>query len=344
MIEAVHEENLAEFENYILLNPRGSYLQCSSWAEQNPSWHWRAYIRRNEYKRVTGVVSFLVRTIPVLPFQILYAGRGPLYDIGDYDTLRELLGALRTAAAEESAAIVRLDPPEDRSDKEVLELYETLDYERVKHRGVGPAHPRHNWVIETAGLTWEKLQRGFSAAQLQNMRIALRHNVEIRRGGKGLAKAFGSLVERSALRDLRQAETADYFSGLMDSFGDRAKIYLACMENRPVAGAVMILTGTRYECAARVDLSNPSVHAMSLLQAAIVQAAADSGCDSVTFAGTDPDPASDSYRLDSGLGGHAEDLIGELDWYVKPILGLVAKLVLRISAWFTRWLYFIRIR
>lgn len=344
MIEAVTEENLSEFENYIKLNPRGSYLQGSLWARQNPAWHWRAYIRRNEYRRVTGAVSFLVKAVPVLPYQIIYVGRGPVHDLGDYDTLRELLEALRTAAKEEQASIVRLDPPEDESDVDVMDIYETYDYEKLKHRGTRPVHPRNNWIVDTGKVSWAKLQQRFSREQAQNIRIALRHNVDIRRGGKALAGAFGRMVEQAALRDTRMAETSDFFSSLMDAYGNLAKIYLAFVDNRPVAGMVMVLTGTRYECVARVDLGDPALHAVSLLQAAVIQAAADSGYDSVSFPGTGPNPESPVYIHDSGFGGRPEKLIGELDWYVKPLLGMTSRLLIRISGWIAKKTYFIRIR
>lgn len=345
MIESVNEDNLSEFENYIKLNPRGSCLQSSLWAHQNPEWHWRAYIRRNEYKRVTGVVSFLVRPIPVLPFQLIYAGRGPLFDVGDYAALKELLDALKLAAKEEMASIVRLDPPVDEADTEVIDILESYDYEILKHKkGPGPFHPCRNWVVGTAKKSFARLQKDFTPRQAQNIRIAQHHEVEIRRGGKAYAAAFGRMIEHAALRDTLVSETVDYYTGLMDTFGNLAKIYLALIDNRPVAGMIMILTGTRYECVARVDMSNPGIHAMSLLQAAVIQAAADAGYDSVSFPEARSGSQDTSHLQDSGFGGREEKLVGEMDWYVRPLLGMFSKIPLRLSAWFEKKAYFLKIR
>ncbi len=344
MIEAVTEENLPEFENYIKLNPRGSYLQSSLWARQNPAWHWRGYIRRNEYKRVTGAVSFLVRDIPLLPYQIIYAGKGPIYDMGDTASLRDLLAALQEAAREEQAAIVRVDPPVEDSDKELMSVYEAYDYEKLKHRGRAPFHSRHCWILNIGKNSWARLQKTFSREQAQNLRIALRHDVEIKRGGKALAGAFGRMIEHSALRDSKKSESSEFFSGFMDTFGDRAKIYLACKNHRPIAGLLMVLTGGRYECVARADLSDPTLHAMSLLQAAVLQTAADSGYDAVLFPVGAFYPESELYQIFSGLGAKPDSTVGEMDWYCKPLIGMASKLILRAADWIDREQYFLKIR
>jgi len=327
MIEYVNEANLSEFEWY-LQAAGGSYLQSSRWAKLNPNWHWRAYIRRNEHKQITGAVSVLIREIPLLPYQMMYCCRGPVFDDGDEQTLRELLDELVSAARDEGICLVRIDPPIEEHNIAYMTVLEEYRYRTLKHKRSRPAQPRRSWVIPMAG-SWENLQQGFSAEHIQKIRMALRSGVEIRGGGRAMAGAYAELQAQQAFRDGKIANSEVYFSGLADGLG--AHTYMAYLDSRPVAGAVMVGYGNRLTAVSMANISEPGTKAMHLLMAAILQSASEAGYEFCEFPGVPTDETSDIYALYAGFGGEPVATFGEMDWLRRGLGGRCFRLIERVQ-------------
>lgn len=325
MIEYVNEANLNEFETY-LQSRGGSYLQSSKWAKLNPNWHWRAFLRRDENKHVTGAASVLIREIPLLPYQMMYCCRGPVFD--DEESLRDLLDEIAETARSEGVCLVRLDPPIEEHDIAYMTVLEEYRYRTLKHKRSRPAQPRRNWVVPLQG-SWEQVQQGFSQTHIQSIRMALRSGVEIRGGGRAMAAAYAELQAQQAFRDGKIANSEVYYSGLADGMG--AHTYMAYLDSRPVAGAVVVGYGRRLTAISMANISEPGTRAMHLLMAAILQSAAEAGYDSVEFPGVPADPASEIYELDAGFGGGPVATFGEMDWLRRGLGGRVFRSIERIQ-------------
>ena len=119
MIERITEATLAEFEAFNQSHPKGNFAQSSYWAKQKPMWKWEAVACRGADGKIKGTVSMLIRrALKPLPYTIVYACRGPVCDLDDYDTIRELVEGAKQIARENHAYVFKIDPDVPSSETE----------------------------------------------------------------------------------------------------------------------------------------------------------------------------------------------------------------------------------
>ena len=90
MIETVTTATLAEYEGFIKGHPKGHFLQSSKWGRLKDSWKWEAIVSRDGEGKIRGSLAVLIRKVPAAPYTLMYAGRGPVCDSHDKETLAEL--------------------------------------------------------------------------------------------------------------------------------------------------------------------------------------------------------------------------------------------------------------
>ena len=86
MIETVTAATLPEYEEFIQKHPKGHFLQSSLWGKVKDSWKWEAILCRGADGAVRGSLAVLIRKVPMLPYTLMYAGRGPVCDSHDEKT------------------------------------------------------------------------------------------------------------------------------------------------------------------------------------------------------------------------------------------------------------------
>jgi peptidoglycan pentaglycine glycine transferase (the first glycine) len=103
------------WDAYVRAHSRATYLQTTAWAETKRSTGWSPVLiagRAAEHGAIGARV--LLRQVPVLPWQLAYAPRGPLADAWSRVTLAAWTGLLRSATARGGslarAALARMDP------------------------------------------------------------------------------------------------------------------------------------------------------------------------------------------------------------------------------------------
>ena len=64
----------------------------------------------NKGGQVTGAIMALTKSIPLMGFSVMYAPRGPVFNIHDKLTLKALLDAVRFEAKKRRAVFLRIDP------------------------------------------------------------------------------------------------------------------------------------------------------------------------------------------------------------------------------------------
>ena len=342
MIEWVNKDNLMEYEQFVLRHPQGGFLQSSLWGRQKPDWRWRAMLRRNQWGRITGSLSVLCRRAPVLPCAMVYGCRGPVCDPGDRETLEELLAALRRLAKKERAYLVRLDPA--MPEGPWSETFGKMGFAVRRHRRrYQPAQPRHVWQVPLPRQA-DRVQDAFSPDHLQKIRIALKRGVEVRQGGRELVPAFAALMQQQGIREGRVVRPPEYFAGLMENFGPQARIFLAEMGGRCVAGALVLTYGAKATCVFAANDGDATLPARYLLRAAVLEQAALDGCTDCEFPGPFRSRRSVEYAFAAGFGGRMLSYLGELDLVMRPIANLLSDLFGTLSARIHRWIYFFRVR
>lgn len=343
MIEFVNENNISEYESYVAQHSRCSYLQSYYWSRVNPDWRWRGLICRNRYKRIIGTLSYMVREVPLLPYQVIYCCRGPVTAKDDEDAVYELLGGLREAAREERACLVQLDVPYSDEAKSVRHILSLRHYRVKKHRHTHPKYPKRSWVISLRG-GWQEVQSRFTDEHSQYIQLAARHGVDVRWGGKNLIAVFADLMEKKALQEEQLGYDASYYASLAEAFGDDIRCYAAYVNYRPVAAAMVLRYGTTAYCIGEADFSNPAMHAMHLLRATMLMDCCNRGCTVCEFPGLTGSKETAAYDFEEGFGGRPMVYMGEADWLRLPISGLLARLILKISDAIKLRKYLIHIR
>ena len=343
MIENVTTENLAEYERFVTGHPQGSFLQSSLWARQKPEWRWHAFLRRNPYGRVTGSMAVLVRKTPVLPRTLIYGCRGPVCDPGDGETLAELLGAVKKLAAKEKAYLVKLDPA--MAEGPCRAVFEAAGFVTRKHRrGYRPMQPRRLWRVTLEDRPPDWVTENFTEGHRQSLRIALQRGVTVRQGGRELAPAFAELMQLSGLRERRIARPAEYYAGLLENFGKRARIFLAECDGRIVAGALVIRCGKTATCVHEGFDGDSALRSRHLLRTMILRQAVEDGCRFCDFPGLPRQRDTMEYAFAQGFGGQPVAYLGELELVLRPVTNLLANAAGSVMGRFRRWLYFFRVR
>lgn len=344
MIELVTSENILEYEEFVLRHPQGSFLQSGRWARQKPEWHWHAFIRRDRAGRITGTMGVLCRKVPVLPRMMIYGCRGPVCDPTDTETLTELLNAVKKLAEKKKAYLVRLDPA--ISDGPERTIFEKLGFLSRKRRPrYQPMQPRRSWIVpltEKPSADW--ITEDFTEEHLRGIRIAMQRGVEVRQGGRDLAAAFAELMQMAGLRDRHVARPPEYFAGLTENFGKRARIYLAEYEGRTVAGAVTIRYGRKTTCVFEADDGDAALRARYLLRTMVLRQALEDGSALCEFTGLPRSRSNQEYTFAQGFGGYLAEYVGELDLILRPMTNMISDLVGGLMRKVRRWIYFFRVR
>ena len=294
MIERITEATLAEFEAFNQSHPKGNFAQSSYWAKQKPMWKWEAVACRGADGKIKGTVSMLIRrALKPLPYTIVYACRGPVCDLDDYDTIRELVEGAKQIARENHAYVFRL---------------------------------------ELRGRTEEELLASFHQKTRYNIRLAMRKGVEVRVCGKEMIPAFSELMLVTGVRDGFVTRQPEYFSAMLDNLGEHCRLYMAFYEGEPIAGTLAIWYGDKVWYLYGAS-SNEHRNLMPnyLLQWEMIRWAVEKNCRIYDFRGVpglvpEDHPLYGLVKFKRGFNGDYTEFVGEMDLILKPFINRSAKL------------------
>ena len=129
MTERITAKTLEEFEAFNQSHPKGNFAQSSYWAKQKPMWHWEAVACRGEDGKIKGTLSMLIRkAVSALPYSIMYCCRGPVCDLDDHETIRELVEAAKELAREHHCYVIKIDPDVPSSNTEFSDYLHALGF------------------------------------------------------------------------------------------------------------------------------------------------------------------------------------------------------------------------
>ena len=332
MTELVNEQNIAEFEAFVQSHPKGHFAQSSLWAKQKPAWSWKAVICRDETGKIKGALSFLIRKMPVIHKKMMYACRGPVCDLDDRETFHELMEAGKEIAKEEKAYVIKIDPdvPSDHTD-----FAEMLEEEGFKTRNTGKnfesVQPRYVFRLNVENRTEEEVMADFHQKWRYNIRLAARKVVEVRICFKEMVPAFSKIMVETGVRDNFATRPPEYFSSMLDNFGDDCRLYMAFYEGEPIAGTLAIHYGDKVWYLYGAS-SNEHRNLMPnyLLQWRMIQWAIQCHCRIYDFRGVSGDISEDNphyglYRFKKGFGGDFTEFVGEYDYVHNKLAYFIAE-------------------
>ena len=110
-ITDLSEKELTELNEFLETHPKSHFMQSPEWAKVKTDWKNEILIVRNQKSnKITGVMSVLIRKIPGIHQNMMYAPRGFVCNLHDKDTLQNLTNQVRELAKKYKAFIFKMDP------------------------------------------------------------------------------------------------------------------------------------------------------------------------------------------------------------------------------------------
>ena len=332
MTELVTEKNLSEYEAFVESHPKGHFAQSSLWAKQKPAWSWKGIVCRDETGKIKGSLAFLIRKMPIVRKNMMYACRGPVCDLDDRATFEELMEASKKLAKEIGAYVIKIDPDVPSSNTDFAKMLEDVGFQtRITGKNFEAIQPRYVFRLYLNGRSEEEIMASFHQKWRYNIRLAQRKGVEIRLCGKEMVDDFARIMIETGVRDNFATRPPEYFAAMLDNLGDKCRLYMAFHEGKPIAGTLAILYGDKVWYLYGAS-SNEHRNLMPnyLLQWSMIQWAIENNCRVYDFRGVSGDISEDNphyglYRFKKGFGGEFTEFVGEYDYVMNKVSYFIAE-------------------
>ncbi|MFO7153451.1 MAG: peptidoglycan bridge formation glycyltransferase FemA/FemB family protein [Caldicoprobacter oshimai] len=327
-----------KYEKFIQSHPKGHFMQSLKWAEVKSNWLNEIITVKDNQGNIKGAMSLLIRKLPFVNYTIMYSPRGPVCDIHDYATIKELIDKAREVARRYKSYVLKLDPDVEKDNLEFQKIVKKLGF-RIKSnsKDFEGAQPRFVFRLDIKNKTEEELLMSFHQKVRYNIRLAMRKGVEIRIGSKDDIPEFHKIMVETGIRDKFVVRSASYFEKMLDCLGpDNIRLYLAYYRGNMIAGAIAVAYGNKcwYLYGASSN-QHRNVMPNYLLQWEMIKWAVERGCDIYDFRGVSGNvdknhPLYGLYRFKKGFGGKFTEFIGELDYVFNPLVYFAVEAVQRI--------------
>lgn len=320
-----NKEQVAQYEAFNQKCEKGHFCQSVLWAKIKTDWDFTAVIVRDGAGEITGAIGVLIRPVPLFRAKMMYSPRGPVCDVHDKDVLRRLFEGVDELAKKHRAYIFRIDPDIKSDDREFIEecmrLGFTLPEDSKNFEGV---QPRYVFRLPLNGRNEEELLASFHQKTRYNIRVALKKGVEVRIEDRSRVDDFYRIMLETGIRDGFVIRTAEYFTRLLDAMGEHARLYMAYLDGKPIAGTLAVHYGDKvwYLYGASSD-SYRNVMPNYLLQFEMIKWAVATGARIYDFRGVSGDLSEDNplyglYRFKKGFNGEFTEFVGELTRIYRP--------------------------
>lgn len=331
---------VAEMEAFVRAHEKGHFMQMPCWGDVKNCWKWRGIcVYRQD--RLIAAMGVLIRRLP-LGLSALYVPRGPVCDRNDPAVWEELMAALKQMARKQHALLVYLDPDEPDMNHDFRQLMGKLGFRETSDDGFGNIQPQHVFRLNLSSGTDDDIFKAFSGKTRYNIGLAQRKGVIIREysGAEAIPdfvfESFSSLMKTTGQRDHFHVRDLPYFRGLLNALRSDARILLAYLHGKPIAGAIQLFCGKKawYLYGAS---SNEHRNAMPnyLLQWTMIRQAKERGCEVYDFRGvpgnpSEEDPLYGLYRFKKGFSGEYTKFTGLFTYYFRPICGRLLQIAMKL--------------
>lgn len=324
--EIVTIDNAQELDAFSASHRNGHFMQSSLWGRVKDDWGWFGVICRNDNNEITGVMAVLVRKISKMPFSLLYAPRGPVCDFDDRETFNELINAAKREGKKYNAYDIRLDKDADINNEEYRNMITEAGFVTRPNSDRFAGFQCTKVIrIDIEGKNEDEVFAAFDSGHRRKVRVALKNNVETEICGSEKADLFYDIMKETTERDGFELRSAEYFAKILDTFGDKARLYMAYYtpedgERTAIAGSLAVVYGDKlwYFYGASRNIHR-NVMPNYLLQWEMIRWAVECGCRLYDFRGVSRFDEDDGlYRFKIKFGSYAEEFLGETDLVLKP--------------------------
>jgi len=339
--QALPPENYSEYEAFIRSHPRGNIMQSALWHGVKSGWQSEIVVCRDANGQIIGGMSVLIQRVPLVGVSLLYAPRGPVCDLHDKAVLTALKQGADNIARRHKGYMFKMDPDTGADDHKFTAIAGELDFRAfLGGEGFETIQPRFNYRVYLDGRTEEQLLAGMTQKCRYNVRVALKHGVEIKIMGKEALDDFARLMVVTGKRDGFSVRPRGYFEGMLDALGESARLYMAYYQGQAVAGAVTSnYAGKCCYLYGASDNAYRNVMPTYLIQWEMMRWAAQTGCAVYDFQGVsgnlseENNPLYGLYRFKKGFGGQVDEGPGEFDYVYMPLRAKLVGVLIALNEW-----------
>lgn len=326
-------DKVAQYTAFVLGHPVGNFLQSPQWAKVKDAWDWKG-INVYDGDTMVGTMGVLIRPLP-MGYSLLYAPRGPVCNRSDKTVMQAMLSAAKELAATCKGVLLYVDPDELDSNEEFRGVMQSLGFTEQSSDGFGNIQPQFVFRLPIKDMTADEVFAGFNQKTRYNVRLSGRRGVTVKKfAGDGEIPdaeltAFSSLMETTGERDGFTVRGKEYFRNLLAALGAHSALYVAYLEDEPIAGTIAVYYGckTWYLYGAS---SNEKRDAMPnyALQWSMIQDAVALGHEIYDFRGISGDLSEDNplyglYRFKKGFNPVYTKFTGLFTYRFKPLMSRV---------------------
>lgn len=324
--EIVGSDNHEEFEAFVRMHPKGHLQQTWEWSKQKSYWLFQGIVVRDESKEIKGVMSVLIRRIPLTPWTLMYAARGPVCDIHDREMLACLLEGAKKLNKKHRSYVLKLDPDVTFDETEFMKHMEGLGFVLApKALNFENIQPQYVMRLDIEGKTEEEVMAMFKPKTRYNIRLAVKKGVEVKICGKEAVDDFYRIMIETGARDRFLIRPAQYFSNMLDNLGEDVRLYMAYYDGHAIAGTIAAKLGDKvwYLYGASSN-DHRSLMPNYLLQWQMIRWAIENHCKLYDFKGISGDRSEENhlyglYRFKSGFNAVFTEFVGEYRYIFRPM-------------------------
>ena len=317
--------NYSEFNEK---HPKGHIMQSDLWAKVKDNWQHEVVEAKDENGEITGMMSVLIRKLPVVPLTMMYAPRGPVCDVHDEKTLKQLTDGVCALAKKYRSYVLKIDPDVKSSDTEFISVMDKLGYKlKSESKNFEGIQPRYVFRLDVKDKTEDEIFALFHNKTRYNVRVAIKKGVEVSLGKREDLKRFHEIMLETGLRDGFVIRTLEYFEKMYDvlSENDNLRLYCAYADGKMIAGTIALYYGDKVWYLYGAS-SNEARNLMPnyLLQWEMIKWSIEKRCAIYDFRGVSGDISEDNplyglYRFKKGFNGEFTEFAGEFEYRFKPL-------------------------
>ena len=309
-----------EYNEFLEKHEKGHYAQSLEWAKVKSDWKNEIIVVRDEKGQIKASLSILIRKLPYINYSIMYAPRGPVCDLDDEKSFKELIEKADKLAKKYKAFMLKMDPDILASNNEFKNMAKKYGFkveEKIKDVNT-LLQPRYVFRLDLKDKTEDEIFSAFHSKTRYNIRLATRKGVTIREGKREDLQQFQDILETTGTRDGFFIRKKEYFEHLYDSFDkEHLKLVFADYQGKPIACVLNVFYGNKEWYLYGGSLNeHRNVMSTYLLQWEMIKQAIERKMDCYDFRGV---CATDETHYNEGLyrfkKGFNADFIEFMDMY-----------------------------
>lgn len=316
-----------EYESFVRSQKTGHLFQSYYWRLVKNNWKWDAVILREDNGEIRATIGILTRKVPVLPYTIMYAPRGPVFKEGDYEALPLLAEGIKALAKKNKAYVLKTDPDISCEDERFISTMNSIGFKQLPEaEAFEQIQAQHVIRVDLRNKTEEEILNSFKSKTRYNIRLAMRHGVEVKRCPIEKIDEFYELMKTTGERDGFIIRPKEYLQRICESLGEHAALLIAYHEGTPLAGGIIGSYGpvSLYLYGASSN-EKRNVMAPYLFQWEAIRFSIERGADFYDLRGVPKNAESDEnvgglYKFKSGFCQTTTHFCNASDFIFKPLI------------------------